>query len=839
MTMAGATGERTKEGQTWLQMFPTGICHLDRLSYFSSLAALQINRRLCIQGFTPAAARLLRLTSVDLGHSAAEALVRFTQHDLSQEVQRAMATGSADECRLATRTGIPYLVQLLPAQLPDDDEVRPLGEDVLLVFLDARWLKRAGQQVGLPELFASHSTTSALLTDALSPDYPILYANRAFERLTGYSAREVLGRNCRFLQDDDREQAGIDAIRSALAEARPLEVVLRNYRKDGTPFWNQLRLLPLRDEQGDVSHFVGIQEDVTALRRSTLATRARSQDAGFELRLLRDANERAQITLRSISEAVICTTPNGEIDYLNPAAEALLDLSPGDARPTLSALRFLSEHNREPAANPLVQCLEEQQQLRFDAHLLLCARGREIVVQGSAAPILGSEGEVLGAVLTLRDVSETRRITQQLARMATHDALTGLANRAEFERRLEQTLESTRERGTQHALCYIDLDKFRILNDTLGHVAGDELIKQIATLLEQQVWPRDMLARLGGDEFGLLLAHCPLDKAIDVAESLLGAVRRFRFLWQGQPFDTRISIGVVPISPSAESTIQLLSRGDVACYTAKELGGDRLHVYQAEDSESARLHEQLQRVAELAEALRHGRFRLYGQPIVPLGKAQFEPQQRFEILLRLVDRGGNLVLPDGFIPTAERYGVMDEIDRWVIHSALSSYHATFGQRGVGLTINLSGKSLSDDSLLPFIRKELLQFAVPPEHICFEITETAAISQLDRVLVLMHELQGLGCRFALDDFGSGLSSFAYLKNLPVDYLKIAGGFVRDMASNRIDYGMVAAIHQIGHIMEIETIAEGVESAEALAKLRELGVDYAQGFLLGRPRPLEEV
>jgi diguanylate cyclase (GGDEF)-like protein/PAS domain S-box-containing protein len=559
-------------------------------------------------------------------------------------------------------------------------------------------------------------------------------------------------------------------------------------------------------------------------------------------RELIEEKERAQVTLDSIGDGVITTDVNGIVEYMNPVGETLTGWTQAEARGELLSgiFRVIDEESGKLVPNPVTRCLREGRVIGLSDQSLLISRcGQRFAIQDSAAPIRDAAGEVSGIVLTFNDVTETRRMAQQMAHQATHDPLTGLVNRRDFERRLEHARRSAASHGLQHALCYLDLDRFKIVNDTAGHAAGDELLKQVAEILRGQIRGRDTLARVGGDEFSLLLENCELEKATEIGRSLMDSIREFRFLWEGRTFEIGVSIGIVPTDKNDESVVELLSKADIACYTAKDLGRNRIHVYQPKDSQTARRHIEIRRAADLSDALNEERFRLYSQPICPL-KSALGDRQHFELLLRLLDNDGKIVLPGAFIPAAERYGLMPAVDRWTIGTAFGLYHHSFpGNGAASIAINLSGSTLNDDTLLDFVKQQLKQSCIPPGRICFEITETAAISNLTRATRFIAAMKGLGCRFALDDFGSGLSSFTYLKNLPVDYLKIDGSFVRDMVEDPIDHAMVAAINEVGHIMGIQTIAEFACTESVVGELRKLGVDYAQGHALGYPCPIEKI
>jgi diguanylate cyclase (GGDEF)-like protein len=450
-------------------------------------------------------------------------------------------------------------------------------------------------------------------------------------------------------------------------------------------------------------------------------------------------------------------------------------------------------------------------------------------------------GRVAGAVLLFRDVTEAQALAHRLSFQATHDALTGLVNRQEFERRLERVLSEARGNDEEYALLYLDLDQFKVVNDTCGHTAGDQLLRQVTAQLHERLRGRDTLARLGGDEFGVLLEHCPLDQALRIATELRDAVQDYRFVWEGKPFSVGVSIGLVPLSTAVGTVAAGLSAADAACYAAKEQGRNRVHLYQPDDALLATQRTQMQWVSRLTHALDANRFRLYQQAISRLGQ-HGSGRPHFEVLLRLLDEEGRVVEPMAFVPAAERYNLMPAIDRWVVREVISRHAAQQCKAPVGerpiFAVNLSGSSLSDERLADFVRGLLAEHKVPADMLCFEITETAAIANLGRAAQFIQELKREGCLFALDDFGSGMSSFAYLKQLPVDFLKIDGSFIRTMAEDRVVRAMAEAINRVAHVMAIETVAECAETAPILALLKELGVDHAQGYALARPQPLLE-
>jgi diguanylate cyclase (GGDEF)-like protein len=458
------------------------------------------------------------------------------------------------------------------------------------------------------------------------------------------------------------------------------------------------------------------------------------------------------------------------------------------------------------------------------------------------APLSTGGADELGVLARAFDtMSEAiKRYQEDLSFQATHDPVTGLVNRREFERRLHVVVNATKHERSVHALVYMDLDQFKVINDTCGHTAGDEYLRQVGGLLNEKLRKHDTLGRLGGDEFGVLLEHCPEEHAIRIANELFATIQGFRFVWERRSFTLGVSIGVVFLDEHSESLSRVLSVVDAACFAAKDGGRNRIHVYRDDDSTLVKRHGEMQWVSRITDAVEQGRFHLYYQLIVPVG-SQEEEGVHFEFLLRMQERNGKIVLPGSFLPAAERYNMMLGLDRWVTQTAfewLADHPEQLEQLGM-CTINLSGHSAGDADFMHFMIDKFNEGKVPPEKICFEITETAAIGNLMKATRFMSVLKGRGCRFSLDDFGSGLSSFAYLKNLPVDYLKIDGIFVKDIVDDPIDYAMVKAINEMGHVMGKRTVAEFVEKGEILLKLQEIGVDYAQGFGISKPKPLVEM
>jgi diguanylate cyclase (GGDEF)-like protein/PAS domain S-box-containing protein len=659
-----------------------------------------------------------------------------------------------------------------------------------------------------------------------SRDGRILAANPAFVNLMGYASAEELCEvpaGALYWYPSDRETF-MRRVESE-GELRNEEYILR--RKDGSMVVVLDSSRVVRDAHGRVTGYEGTLTDITE--------RKKAETAIFQ------AKERAQVTLQSIGDAVITTDSEGRIDYMNPVAESLTGWESREAQTKLigEVLSVVDETTREARESPVMRCLREGQMLGLTEHTVLVnRRGQELAIQDSAAPIRDRAGNLVGAVMVFHDVSKERRLHRALHYQASHDALTGLINRREFENRLTAAVENARQdAGVRHALLYLDLDQFKLVNDTCGHPAGDQLLKQITGVLQSRVRGGDTLARLGGDEFGILLQGCLLDQAMRIGESLRQAIRDFRFIWQDGVLELGVSIGIVEITSETPTVANVMSAADVACYSAKDLGRNRVQLYKPDDVPER--HREMHWVSKLARACDESRFELFYQPIVPIGATTHE-HEHFELMLRLRDESGALVTPAEFIPAAERYNVMPSIDRWVVRQALDRlvHRVGSGVKPFTIAVNLSGTSLNDERFLEYMIAELNGHELAAGAMCFEITETAAIANLGNVVHFMRELKARGCHFALDDFGSGLSSFMYLKTLPVDYLKIDGQFVENITHDRVDRSMIEAISQVGRAMGIHTIAERVESSEVLAELGRLGIGYAQGFHIAKPRPTKE-
>jgi diguanylate cyclase (GGDEF)-like protein/PAS domain S-box-containing protein len=661
-----------------------------------------------------------------------------------------------------------------------------------------------------------------------SRDGEIITVNPALVEMLGFDSVEDLKRAGRttmlYVNPIDRER--VFARLEAEGFVKNFEYRLR--RKDGAEIVVLENSRAIYDEDRNVVAHEGTITDIT--ERKMAETRV------FE------EKERAQVTLQSIGDGVITTDADGCVDYINPVAQDLTGWDMRNARGESieSLMTLINEHTRATVDNPVVRCLREGRVITLaEGSVLINKEGNEVPIQDSAAPIRDRIGNVIGAVMVFHDVSKESRLFRKLSYQASHDTLTGLINRREFENKLVSALDEARNGPENtHALLYLDLDQFKVVNDTFGHTAGDELLRQITEVVQANIRSTDIVARLGGDEFGILLERCTEERAVEVAEAIRGAVEAHRFNWKEAFTSARCSIGVVMVSKDSADVASIMSSADVACYSAKDMGRNQIHLYQ--DSDASMRHEEMKWVSRITNAVEEDRLELFYQPIVGIGKDNGSCRGHYELLLRMRDEKGDLVGPDQFIPAAERYNLMSTLDRWVIHQALSQLadrNPEAEEAHFTLAINLSGTSLSEDRFLEFVIDELKKQKLPQGAICFEITETAAISNLSRVIHFMQALKKLGCKFSLDDFGSGLSSFTYLKNLPVDYLKIDGQFIRNVAEDSVDESMVKAINEVGQAMGIETIAERVESKEVIDKLSELGVKFAQGYYIARPTSVQ--
>ena len=558
--------------------------------------------------------------------------------------------------------------------------------------------------------------------------------------------------------------------------------------------------------------------------------------------LLYKEKELAQITLHSIGDGVITTDADGYIEHINSIAEYLtgwtIDSAKGVLNRDVCKIKIGSLSTER--LDPISSVINSKQIFSSDGNAILQSKnGVEFAIEYTASPIFNNEGGVDGTILVFKNVTETRSLNNALAYQAKHDALTKLINRAEFELSVEFLINEARQTEHEHVPCYLDIDQFKVVNDTCGHYAGDELIKQLAEKFKERVRDSDIVGRLGGDEFGILFKECTLKKANELMEVIRQDIHSTHFSWDDKSFNVSISAGLVAINNHSESLYELLSAADNTCYAAKDDGRNRIHTYKEDDTSMKGRMGEMQWVHRLTKALKDNRFLLYHHPIQPL-KSDSSLGNSCEILVRMEDEDGKIIPPMAFIPAAERYNLMSDIDRWVAGNVLDFMSANtdiIDRLNYSFSINISAQSLSSEKFLAYIQEKIVTSGVMPTRLCFEITETTAIANLSRAQKFISTLKLLGCKFSLDDFGSGLSSFAYLKNLHVDYLKIDGAFIRNIADDEIDRAMVSSINQVGHLIGIETIAEYVETKEIFEVLKDIGVDYVQGHYLGMPVPIE--
>jgi diguanylate cyclase (GGDEF)-like protein/PAS domain S-box-containing protein len=671
-------------------------------------------------------------------------------------------------------------------------------------------------------------TTAALLV-VMDRNGRILSFNRASQELSGFSAEEAIGRTPweLFIPEEQRQEAQ-EVFFNLKAGMFPSQHKNHWRSKDGTLHLTEWRNTAIVDDEGNVAYVIALGQDISEKHRTEA-----------ELKRLHD---HLGLLLESTGEGIYGVDTEMRCTFVNRAAQDLL----GYSREEILGkdMHRLIHHSYEDGQPyPLEDCpifitLREGRPMTTASEVAWTRDGKALPIHYTANPIW-EDGVISGAVVVFRDIAEERAMVKRMDYLASHDSLTGLNNRHAFEIALENAYRTARQGDEQHVMCYLDLDQFKVVNDTCGHVAGDELLRQLASLLRKQVRRGDVLARLGGDEFGVLLLGCGLERAVELMEGVRKLISEYRFVWEGKNFSIGVSIGIVPIDRRTENLSQILSRADAACYLAKDSGRNRIHVHQPDDRELARRHGEMQWVSRIHDAFEDNRFHLVGQPIVPVQKEV--DGIGLEILLRLVNDEGHEVPPGAFLPAAERFNLAPSIDRWVIRTAFRwlSRHPQLLPRVWLFNINLSGQTVGDNTFMEMILAEAEAYDLPREKICLEITETAAVANLRQASTFITTLRKQGFRFALDDFGSGMSSFAYLKGLPVDFLKIDGNFVRDIVTDQVDHAMVEAINRVGQVMGIETIAEFVENDEIMKRLKDIGVDYAQGYALGPPRPLVDL
>ena len=647
----------------------------------------------------------------------------------------------------------------------------------------------------------------------------LTYVSPSVEAMLGYKPEEFLSHFSDYVANNELNRLAEEFTNQSLLgkSAPPFELEIVD--KQGCLHTLRLTKSINIDQQGQIIGVEGIAQDITQLKASRIQL------------------EKLSLAVTHSPNAVLIIDINGTVEYVNPkfteitgyAMQEIKDKWPGE---------LSSENTSEELYRDLWDTLLSGGEWRGEIQNQK-KNGDLYWAREHISPMIDAQGKITHFVVMEEDVTESRRLLKETAYQASHDLLTGLINRREFECRLTRIIHSVKQDKTEHALCFLDLDQFKIVNDTCGHVGGDELLRQVSSLMQVNIRSRDTLARLGGDEFVILMEHCRIDQARNAAQKIIHVLENFRFQWDGGTFKIGVSIGIIQINENTRDRHSVLRQVDSACYAAKDAGRNRIEVY---NENSARLQQRIGEIkwsSEISNALDNDRFSLYVQAIESI----VNPDQElmYEVLVRMQMSDGSMVAPSTFLPAAERYNSATRIDRWVVETTIQwlSKHTDQLHSIHSFAINLSGQSLGDEMMLRYIVHQFESTDVPGEKIKFEITETAAVENLKEAAIFMQTLSKFGCRFSLDDFGSGLSSFAYLKNLQFDVLKIDGMFVKDMLDEPISFEMVKSINQIGHVMGLETIAEFVENQQILEKLREIGVDYAQGYHIGKPVPIESL
>ena len=627
-----------------------------------------------------------------------------------------------------------------------------------------------------------------------------------------------------FYEHDARETIA-EAVKATMAAGTSYDLVLPLITAAGRRIVVRIVGTVERAADGTPQRLVGAVQDVTA--RAALE------------RNLAESHELLQVTLQSIADAVITTHADGTVRWLNPKAEQLTGWTSGQAsgHPLMEVFTIVDESTGETMGDPVERCLVADHPLVCHGELISRVVGRPNI-EGTASAIRGQDGETMGGVLVFRDVSEQRRLAREMTHRAKHDPLTGLVNRTEFEQRLSSSLHDAVAYGSTHALLYLDLDQFKVVNDSCGHHVGDQMLQQVSSLLSNCIRTGDLVARLGGDEFGIVLDRCSSRHALAVAEDICERLEDSRFHHGEVSFRLSASIGLVPIDRRWPDSAALMQAADACCYAAKDAGRNRVYAWHETDVTTAERHTEMQRVSQIERAIDDDRFELFAQRIVPVDERTEDVH--CEVLLRLRDIDGTIVPPGAFLPAAERYNLVGRVDRWVVRKVFDVLDASNGANGVAtIAVNLSGQSIGDRNFHRFLFDLVARATFDVSILCFEITETAAITHLADAAAFIDGMRRLGVRISLDDFGSGVSSFGYLKSLTVDYLKIDGQFIRELVDDPLDRATVRCFQEVARVVGVQTIAEWVEVAETLAVLREIGVDYIQGYLTHRPEPLVDV
>jgi len=655
--------------------------------------------------------------------------------------------------------------------------------------------------------------------------------NAGAQKMKGYTSNQIIGRHFSvFFPKEDQDAGKPDALLAKALQEGSYQDEGWRVRCDGSTFWAAVVIRPILSSDGTPIGFAKISRDLTEQRRQQQALAAAE-------RALHQERDRLEVTLLSIADGVICTDARGFVTRMNPAAEKMTGWSREEAigHPVEDVFDLCLEETRTPVRNPVRDCLLTGRSSFLREGISLRVRnGSARDVQDSAAPIHAHDGSVTGAVLVFQDVTPMRSIQREIAFSVSHDALTLLPNRRQFETALDDALKRTLSTGMRHTVCFLDLDRFKVVNDTAGHTAGDVLLKSVATLLTRLVRISDVVARLGGDEFAIILEGCTPSQAEPTLRKIMDAVSALGFVWDDRSFPVSASLGVAEMNEKSDIAT-VMKQADVACYAAKTAGRNHMSVYHPDNGEVYDRHHQLQVASEIRDAIHANRFTLFAQPIV---STRGDNTPRYELLLRMKGRGGEMIAPGSFIPAAERYDLMADLDRWVLTQVLEYQGAKLATiPRIQLSLNLSANSLNDAKFLPFFLDLLRRSPIPPSALTFEITETSLINNLITASAVIEQVRATGCKVALDDFGIGMSSFSYLRSFRVDFIKIEGSFVRNIQHSPVDMTIVRSINNIAHEVGAKTIAEFVEDDEILKHITYLGVDFAQGYAVGHPEPIE--
>ncbi len=751
-----------------------------------------------------------------IGHTVEEVRGAAAYAGVKQYIERALNGETVEFERDLTEHGVPKVVRsTFVPHIGKSGEV--LG--YLVLAYDVTERARLQSSLRLYEFAIAQSSNGITIVDAQKPGQPIIYFNPAFEQMTGYSAQEILGHNCRFLQRDDRDQPGLAELRGAIAAGRPARVTLRNYRKDGSLFWNDLVIYPVHDEQRKLTHFVGVQEDVTERRRADEA--------------LFMEKELSQVTLNSIGDAVITTDTEGRVSYLNPVAERMTGWRAAEAAGQLltDVFHIVDAQTREHALNPIEIALVSNSTMGLPIDTLLLRRdGSEAAIEDSAAPIHDREGRVIGGVLVFHDVTESRSLAIRMTHLAQHDALTGLPNRVLLNDRLAQAIARAKRNEHRAAVLFLDVDRFKQVNDTLGHSVGDQLLKEMAVRLQACVRASDTVCRQGGDEFVILLGEVRDAEAIAHAAQRVLAIAERPYAIDGHEIHSTLSVGISVYPDDGDDVEGIIKCADAAMYSAKDHGRNNVQFFTPNINE--RLLERFRLEGRLRGALARGEFFLMYQPKIDLPSGKIVGA---EALVRWQDPERGLVSPAQFIPVAEESGLIIPLGKWILAEVCRQNRAwqDAGYPPQVIAVNLSSVQFVRTGFLQEVQDVLREHAMDARYLELEITETALLRDIDRTASVLRSLKELGVSISLDDFGTGYSSLSFLKRFPIDIIKVDQSFVRDIIEDPDDAAIVSAVIGMAKSLKRKVVAEGVETAEQLHWLRAQGCDQMQGYYFSKP------